>query len=113
LVVLNLILVPRFGKEGAAISILISQLVVPVAVFIHGQKLFPIPYKFGKAIFTLAASFILGVASMWALHFRAPLGIGILIKMLILLFYCALLFLVLRSEIKRESLLAAADAPAI
>lgn len=113
LVVFNLILVPRFGKEGAAISILLSQLIVPIVLFIHGHKIYPIPYKFGKAFFILATSFTLGVASMWTLHFSVPLGIGILIKASILVFYCALLFFVLRSEIKRESLLAATDAQAI
>lgn len=106
LVAFNLILVPRFGKEGAAISILLSQSIVPIALFAHGQKLYPIPYKFGKALFILVTSFILGVAAMWTLHFRVSLGIGILIKTLILLFYCALLFVILRSEIKRESFLA-------
>jgi O-antigen/teichoic acid export membrane protein len=113
LVAFNLVLVPRFGKEGAAISILLSQSIVPIALFVHGQKLYPIPYKFGQALFTLATSFILGVAGMWTLHFRVPLGSGILIKTLVLLFYCAVLFLVLRSEIKRESLLAVVDAPAV
>jgi len=106
LVAFNLILVPRFGKEGAAISILLSQLVVPLAIFAHGHKLYPIPYKFGKAFFTLAASFALGVSGMWFLHFTLPLALGILVKTLILLFYCALLFLVLRGEIKRENILA-------
>jgi hypothetical protein len=87
-------------------------LIVPLALFAHGHKLYPIPYKFGKAFFTLAASFALGVAGMWFLHFTLPLALGILVKTLILLFYCALLFLVLRGEIKRENILAV-NAPAV
>lgn len=48
-VALNFILVPLKGKEGAALSALIGQSVVPVVVFYSSQKLFPIPYRFGAA----------------------------------------------------------------
>ncbi len=41
---LNLLLVPRMGKEGAAISSLFSQAVVPIYLFHRSQQLYSIPY---------------------------------------------------------------------
>ena len=99
LVILNLVLVPRFGKEGAAISILISQSIVPVAVFLHGQRLFPIPYKFGKAFLMFATSLGLGVGTMVALRsFSLSLVENIGVKIVMVLLYSVILFLVLRKE---------------
>jgi O-antigen/teichoic acid export membrane protein len=106
LVVLNLILVPRYGKEGAAASILLSQSLVPIAVFAHGQKLYPIPYKFGKAIAIFLTSLLLGVCGMkfidyLSLSFLAVVGI----KVLLMLLYCSLIFFILRGEISRADIL--------
>ncbi|MBA3986707.1 MAG: oligosaccharide flippase family protein [Flavobacteriales bacterium] len=50
LVCLNFIFIPFLGKEGAAISIVISQLIIPVYMFRKSQILYPIPFKFGKNI---------------------------------------------------------------
>lgn len=58
-VMLNLILVPRFGKEGSAAATLIAQSIVPVYVFYRSQKLYPIPFKFGVALGTFAFAFLL------------------------------------------------------
>jgi len=113
LVALNLLLVPRFGKEGAAISILISQLLVPVAVFAHGQKLYPIPYKFGKAILIFAASMLFGIGGVIMLNkMSLSLGADLGVKILLVLAYCVLLFLVLKSEISSKSILLD-DAPPV
>lgn len=107
LVVLNLFLVPRFGKEGAAISILLSQSVIPLAVFSHGQKLYPIPYKFGKAILMIGLSFVLGVGAMTLLASgEYSLTIGIIIKASIVLIYTGFLFTMLRKEINSDGVLA-------
>ena len=100
LVILNLVLVPRFGKEGAAGSILISQSIVPVAVFLHGQRLFPIPYKFGKAFLMFATSLGLGVGTMVALRsFSLSLVENIGAKIVLVLLYGGIVFLVLRNEL--------------
>lgn len=68
LVILNLILIPIYGKEGAAFSVVVSQIVVPVAVFWHAQKLYPIPYAFGRVILTAGFSIILGFGTIIALN---------------------------------------------
>lgn len=111
LVALNFVLVPRFGKEGAAVSILLSQLIVPIAVFWHAQRLYPIPYKFGKALLILLASFIFGSGGLYLLNLmNLNLAAQIGVKIFILLAFCALVFLALRNEMKTANLFLA-DAP--
>jgi O-antigen/teichoic acid export membrane protein len=44
------ILIPIFGKEGAAIAMVIGNLVVPVFLIFKAQKLYYIPYKFDRII---------------------------------------------------------------
>ncbi|MEI9476270.1 MAG: oligosaccharide flippase family protein [Deltaproteobacteria bacterium] len=90
-VILNLLLVPRFGKEGAAIATLLAQVTVPIYVFYHSQRIYPIPYRFGIAIaiflFAFALSFLgsgLPITNFYWL---------ILVKILILLTFLFLLFL--------------------
>ena len=105
LVILNLVLVPRFGKEGAAISILISQSLVPAAVFFHGQKLYPIPYKFGKAFLIITVSFVAGTATMlWlpSMSFSPAGNIGIKAVLVVLFGSCS--FLILRNELRGATL---------
>ena len=112
LIILNLVLVPRFGKEGAAVSILLSQCVIPLAVFSHGQRLYRIPYKFGKAIAIAGLSFVLGATTALSLSSNVDsLTSGILIKGVIVLVYMCILVLLLRKEINRNSVLAV-DVPA-
>jgi O-antigen/teichoic acid export membrane protein len=48
--------IPLWGKEGAALATVLAQLIVPVFLFLKGQKLYPIPYDFTRvAVFLLAA----------------------------------------------------------
>jgi O-antigen/teichoic acid export membrane protein len=57
-ILLNVILIPRFGKEGSALATVIAQVLVPVYLFYIGQKVYPIPYKFAHVavvIITLLA----------------------------------------------------------
>lgn len=56
---LNLVLVPRMGKEGAALSTLLSQAVVPVYVFYRSQQLYHIHYRFGPVLSIFVFSFAL------------------------------------------------------
>jgi O-antigen/teichoic acid export membrane protein len=100
LIILNLILVPVYGKEGAAISTLASQIIIPIAIFWHSQKLYPIPYNFGKA----ALIFISGlIASFGVLSLTKEASFGfyqsIAVKITASVVYLALLFLILKPEI--------------
>jgi O-antigen/teichoic acid export membrane protein len=100
LVVLNLILVPVYGKEGAAIATLASQIIIPIAIFWHAQKLYPIPYNFGKAALIFLSGLIAGFGVL-SLIKEASFGFysGIAVKAAASVVYLALLFLILKPEI--------------
>lgn len=44
-VVLNFVLIPRYGRLGAAIATLVAQTVLPVYLLYRSQALYPIPYR--------------------------------------------------------------------
>lgn len=80
-VLLNLVLTPRWGKEGAALSTLLSQTLVPVLLFASAQKIYPIAYSFSKAAIIL----IWAGAVVWVgLSIRAPEPWAISIKLALL-----------------------------
>ncbi|MCS7027980.1 MAG: oligosaccharide flippase family protein [Bacteroidia bacterium] len=60
-VILCLILVPMYGKEGAACSSLISQMIMPAYVFYRSQRDYYIPYNFGLALSILGLSVLLAI----------------------------------------------------
>lgn len=49
-VLLNIALVPRFGKVGSAVATLIAQSLTPIYLFYRSQQLYHIPYRFGAGI---------------------------------------------------------------
>jgi O-antigen/teichoic acid export membrane protein len=63
---MNAVLVPWLGREGAAITSLVSQAIVPLYLFRRSQQLYPIPYRFGAAAALVAGSLALAlVGSRW------------------------------------------------
>lgn len=56
---LNFILIPRFGKEGAAIATMISSLIAVVYLFPVSQKNYYIPYRFGPVFICFGFSLLL------------------------------------------------------
>jgi len=90
--VLNFVLVPRFGKEGSAVATLIAQVIVPVYVFYYSQRVYPVPYRFGAALGIFIFAFLL--ASISGRFCLANLFLGIIVKLfLILMFFPALFIL--------------------
>ncbi|HEX2097274.1 MAG TPA: oligosaccharide flippase family protein [Solirubrobacterales bacterium] len=55
-VVLNLVLVPPLGIVGAGIALLASYLVVVALMYRFTQRLFPVPYEWGRLIRVLAVA---------------------------------------------------------
>jgi O-antigen/teichoic acid export membrane protein len=90
-IVLNFILVPRFGKEGSAVATLIAQSIVPVYVFYYSQKLYPIPYRFGAALGIFIFAFIL--ASIGGRFYWANLLLGIGVKLFFISMFFSTLFI--------------------
>lgn len=101
LIVLNLALVPRFGGEGAAIAILLSQSVVPVIVFARGQRLYPIPYRFFTALLITICSFAVAVSTITLVGYWTPsFTTALVFKMSVLTLFCGVLFFSLRNYVK-------------
>ena len=76
-VVLNLILVPSMGIVGAGLALVASYLVVLGRMYAFTQRLFPVPYEWGRllrVVLTVAA--IVGVAEM-AVPTSGALGLAL------------------------------------
>src|SRR4051794_16919584 len=64
-VVLNLLLVPPLGIVGAGLALVASYLVVLGLMYVFTQRLFPVPYEWGRLlriVFTVAA--LVGIAEL-------------------------------------------------
>jgi O-antigen/teichoic acid export membrane protein len=55
-VALNLALVPALGIVGAGIALVVSYLVVLALMYVFTQRLFPVPYEWGRLIRVLAVT---------------------------------------------------------
>jgi O-antigen/teichoic acid export membrane protein len=53
-IVLDIVLIPKFGKEGSAIATVAAQLIVPCFLFYKGHKVYPIPYKYAEVLLAMA-----------------------------------------------------------
>ncbi|WP_341226243.1 oligosaccharide flippase family protein [uncultured Arcticibacterium sp.] len=55
-VILNIILIPKYGYLGCAITFAISSLLMVVACYYYGQKHFPVPYSLVKVLIYIAVA---------------------------------------------------------
>ena len=79
-----ILLIPPFGKEGAAIAMVIGNLFVPAYLYIKAQKLYFIPYRFGRILLITLAQGTLFVGAAFAfttlwMHVFTILAIGCLL----------------------------------
>ena len=64
-VALNLLLVPPLGIVGAGLALVASYVVVLVLMYAFTQRLFPVPYEWGRlAKVTLASAALVGLAEL-------------------------------------------------
>ena len=64
-VALNLLLVPQLEIVGAALALVASYLVVLGLMYLFTQRLFPVPYEWGRLLrVVLAAAAIVGIAEL-------------------------------------------------
>jgi O-antigen/teichoic acid export membrane protein len=64
-VVLNLLLVPPLGIVGAGLALVASYLVVVALMYVFTQRLFPVPYEWGRlARILFAAAALVGVGEL-------------------------------------------------
>ena len=88
-VLLNFLLVPRYGKMGAAAATLAAQSLGPLVLFWRSQRIYPVPYRFGAGMAFLSLSLALVVIG---LAFPLQGLTGIVFKLLLLALYLPLLF---------------------
>ena len=84
--ILYFLLVPMYGKEGAAISILGGNIVVPIVHGIQVQRAYPIPYNIFRVLKSGLLFAIIALSGLWVMSLSWSLGYLILIK---LTFICA------------------------
>jgi O-antigen/teichoic acid export membrane protein len=102
-VTFNFWLVPLYGKEGAAISVVLSQLLVPIIIFWHAQKIYYIPYNFVKATGLVLLSLLIGFPVIFIsakLQLQTPLLYIIKATAMIIFFFIA--GLVMYREFKKD-----------
>jgi O-antigen/teichoic acid export membrane protein len=64
-VVLNLLLVPPLGIVGAGLALVASYVIVLALMYVFTQRLFPVPYEWGRlAKVTLASAALVGLAEL-------------------------------------------------
>lgn len=87
-VIFFFLFIPVLGKEGAAISTVLAQLIVPVYLFSRAQKLYYIPYQFSHvALFHIMAVTIGVVVRFIQIH---DILEAVLVKALLLLTFLSL-----------------------
>ncbi|KEO73460.1 lipopolysaccharide biosynthesis protein [Anditalea andensis] len=90
LISLNFLLIPYYGKEGAALAICFAQLIIPLYMFRKSQKYFFIPYDFKKNILVLLSFVVCVIVSIILKHDNFFLSI--LIKLALLSITSAIVF---------------------
>jgi O-antigen/teichoic acid export membrane protein len=70
---LNIVLIPRFGAMGAAVSTLLAYIILVLVSYIVNQKIYPIRFEIGLFIIRLFVGVALYVGSSLLAHTQKPL----------------------------------------
>ena len=87
-VILFNIFIPWFGKEGAAISVLLGNIVVPIYHGVKVQRSYPIPYNFKRMVRALGIIAMFLVIGFWIVNLTWSIPVLVIIK-LTLVMACA------------------------
>ncbi len=88
---LNLVLIPLWGKDGAALTTFLAYGAAAVYIFYRAQKIHPLPYKFRDALVCLAVSALFIATDR--LCFPAWAGWAFVLRALMCLIYGSLAFI--------------------
>ena len=91
-IALNFLLIPRFGMMGAAWATLIGYAFMIVLTVVISQRIYPIPYEYGRIFKTIFAAAILSLLGAFAPE--ASLLARIVMKAALLLLFPLILYLV-------------------
>jgi O-antigen/teichoic acid export membrane protein len=86
-IVLNIVLVPRFGYMGSAWVSLLAYFIMMMISYVLGQKHYPIPYNLKRIIIYLLASVVLVTLSFWVFDRNIYIGNALLLVFLAGIFY--------------------------
>jgi O-antigen/teichoic acid export membrane protein len=62
-VALNLLLIPRYGMEGAAVATLAAYATLALGMSLHSQRVYPVPYQWRRVLTAVAAAAGLALAA--------------------------------------------------
>lgn len=93
-IVLNLILIPKYGKEGSALATVIAQILVPVYLFYKSQQVYPIPYKFTEVII-ITIGLLAATVTVRLIHFN-DFWISLFVKITLTILLMAAVFFLKR-----------------
>lgn len=88
-IILYLILIPKFGIIGVAFSSLVSQIFIVIYIFLKSQKIYKIPYDFKNTFFIFILSFLISIFVL-VIKFENYITSFFIRLILIFLFFCSL-----------------------
>src|SRR4030095_2028645 len=91
-VVLFMLLIPFFGKEGAAAATLFSNMFIAWFLSRKAQRLYPVPYDFESFIFIITLLTGISVVANYTTN-HLDVGLRYLIKSLFFIGYIAIILL--------------------
>jgi O-antigen/teichoic acid export membrane protein len=95
-IILDIILIPKFGKEGSAIATMAAQLIVPAYLFYKGQKVYPIPYKYAEVLIAMTCmAFVVIMIRFISFH---NMAVQITVKTITVLLLLA--FVIIANKVK-------------
>lgn len=87
-IILDILLIPKFGKEGSAIATVAAQLLVPCYLFYKGNKIYPIAYRYAEVaiVMLLMAAVVVGVRFISFENLTMQAGVKIIVALILILF---------------------------
>jgi O-antigen/teichoic acid export membrane protein len=78
-IVLNILLVPKYGYMGSAWVSMLAYFVMMLISYVLGQKHYPIPYNLKRMLSYLLVSIVLVILSFWVFNRNIYIGNGLLL----------------------------------
>jgi hypothetical protein len=97
--VMQLLLVPLWGKEGSATATVIGQLLVPLYILFLGQKIYFVPYPLRTAFLNTAIPVALGSLFRIFIFDYSETYTQFMVKLGVLLAYCSIWIYTYRSKV--------------
>jgi O-antigen/teichoic acid export membrane protein len=97
-VLLDILLIPIWNKEGSAIATVLAQLIVPVYLFYKSNKLYPINYNYTQVIAIMLAAVSVGASIRFIDQWRFGLITIIVLKLFIILLFTAVILYFTKSR---------------